>query len=35
MDHDKDSMPVFCIYKFAKKKNSKKEWLQDNTVQRY
>ena len=30
MDHDKDSMPVFCIYKFAKK-----ERLQDNTVQRY
>ena len=34
MDHDKDSMPVFCIYKFAKN-NSKKEWLQDNTVHRY
>lgn len=24
MDHDKDSMPVFCIYKFAKKKIRKK-----------
>ena len=24
MDHDKDSMPVFCIYKFAKKKNGYK-----------
>ena len=24
MDHDKDSMPVFCIYKFAKKKLEKR-----------